>query len=134
MILWVMLYCVVIILCAVGNMQLILISVAILVCSAADGARLIKAPANEIISNSYLVHVKPSTPMSQLRRMVNKLHKVDKAVSNCTAKVSCVLNKAAYGFTANLSSDVLQKVNTSIMVVELCNIWKSNFVHNITCI
>ena len=95
------------------NMHLPLISITtllILVCSVADGARLIKAPADERISNSYLIHVKPATPPSLLRKLVNGLHQYNRNNSNCTAIVSCMLNKVAYGFTANLSSDVLQKV------------------------
>ena len=92
-------------------MQLILISiVVILTCSVVNGAQLIKAPVNEVISDSYLVHMKPNTPLSDLRKLVNKLHQMDVTDSNCTAKVSCVLNKAAYGFTANLSSNVLHQV------------------------
>ena len=88
-----------------------LISIAIiLTCSIANGARLIKAPVNEVISDSYLVHMKPNTPLSNLRKLVNKLHKMDATNPNCTAKVSCVLNKVAYGFTANLSSNVLRQV------------------------
>lgn len=92
------------------NMQLPLIIVTILVGSVADGARLIKAPANEVVSDSYLIHVKPRTPPSMLRKLINRLHQIDTEVSNCTAKVSCVLNRVAYGFTANLSSNVLQQV------------------------
>lgn len=95
-------------------MQLTLISITILLCSVADGRRLIKAPADEVISNSYLVHVKPKTPPSQLRKLVNKLHRND--APNCTAKVSCVLNKVAYGFTANLSSMALQQVSKLALV------------------
>ena len=92
-------------------MKLSLISIAILVCSVADGARLVKAPVDEVVSDSYLVHVKQNTPPSLLRKLVNKLRHVNaKATNNCTAKVSCMLNKVAYGFTANLSSDVLQQV------------------------
>lgn len=79
-------------------------------CSAVDGAKLIKAPVDEVIKGSYLVHIKPRTPPSLLRKLVNRLNQIDATVANCTAKVSCVLNKAAYGFTANLSSDALQKV------------------------
>lgn len=91
-------------------MQVTLIAFAILICSIVDGRQLIKAPADEVVSGSYLVHVKPKTSPSQLRKLVNKMHQINAAVSNCTAKVTCVLNKAAYGFTANLSSDALQQV------------------------
>ena len=92
-----------------------MISILILIClMVADGRpRLIKAPADEVINGSYLVHVKSKTPPSLLRKLVNKLHQIDSP--NCTAKVSCVLNKVAYGFTANLSSDALQKVGELIL-------------------
>ena len=90
-------------------MQLLVISIMILICSTfADGRRLIKAPVDEVINSSYLVHVKSKTPPSLLRKLVNKLNEID--APNCTAKVSCVLNKVAYGFTANLSSNALQQV------------------------
>ena len=91
-------------------MHLPLISITILMCSVANGARLIKAPADEKINNSYLIHVKPATPPSLLRKLVDGLHQYNRSNYNCTAIVSCLLNKVAYGFTANLSSDVLQKV------------------------
>ena len=91
-------------------MQLSLITITILICSVADGARLIKAPADEVISDSYLIHVKPRTPPSLLRKLINRLRQMNTEAFNCTVKVSCVLNKVAYGFTANLSSDALQQV------------------------
>ena len=90
------------------NMQLSLIGITLLVCAVADGGKLVKAPDDEVIRDSYLVHVKPKTPPSQLRKLVNRLHKIN--TSDCMAKVSCVLNKVAYGFTANLSSKALQQV------------------------
>ena len=82
---------------------------ALLLCCV-DGVQVLKAPTDKIVPESYLVHVKDSTPPSELRKLINRLHEIDVTVPNCTAKVNGIMKNVAYGFTAMLSSDVLQQV------------------------
>lgn len=87
-----------------------MLTAAALLLYSVEGAQLMKAPPDEMVPESYVVHIKERTPSSELTKLTNRLHEMDVTVPNCTAKVNGILKSAAYGFIATLSSDVLQQV------------------------
>jgi len=88
----------------------VLLNTTVLLLYSVDGVQLLKAPADKLVPESYLVHIKNSTPLSELRKLISRLQEIDANVPNCTAKVNGIMRNVAYGFTAMLSSDVLQQV------------------------
>ena len=93
------------------RIMLVALTTAVLLMHSVDGVQLLKSTADKIVPESYLVHIKASTPLSEVRKLISRLHKIDATVPNCTAKVNGMMRNVAYGFTAMLSSDVLHQVH-----------------------
>ena len=95
--------------------QAIRFALALLVCAQlCSSSKLLRAPSHVRVPNSYFVHLHSSCPLAEAEVLTRELREWndDPGKPQFVARVSQLLTKAGYGFSAKLSDEALQHVST----------------------
>lgn len=72
---------------------------------------LLKAHARARVPDSYFVHLRDRVELEKVQELVGELHRRSTEGENFKAKVSSIITRAGYGFSAKLSRAALNYVS-----------------------